>query len=152
MATQDLHYDTALDPNAPDVRVAVPLWRLYLLRGAYLLIVLGLGRMILPGVLHHGTVSLDDGVISSLLTGVWTLALLGLRYPLQMLPLLLFETVWKTIWLVSFGWPAWSSGQVDAATHETIKACLMGVVIFPAVIPWRHVFDHYVRRRGDRWH
>ena len=152
MATQHLHYDTTIDPNASGVRAAVPLWRLYLLRAAYLLIVLGLGRMILPGVLHHGSVALDDGVISSLLAGVWTLAVFGLRYPLRMLPLLLFETAWKSIWLVSFGWPAWSAGQVDAATHETLKACLMGVVIFPAVIPWGYVFDRYVRRHGDRWH
>lgn len=152
MATQDLHYDNAISPETHDGHAAVPLWRLYLLRAAYLLIVLGLGRMILPGVLHHGSVALDDGVISSLLAGVWTLALFGLRYPLRMLPLLLFETAWKTIWLLAFGWPAWSAGQVDAATHETLKACLMGVVIFPAVIPWGYVFDRYVRRRGDRWH
>jgi hypothetical protein len=27
---------------------------------------------------------------------------------------------------------------------------LMGV-IFPLVIPWRYVFDQYVRGQGDRW-
>ena len=37
------------------------------------------------------------GVIPSLLGGVWLQAFIGLKYPLQMLPLLVFEFAWKTI-------------------------------------------------------
>ena len=56
------------------------------------------------------TSSMARGVIPSLLGAVWLLAFVGLRYPLQMLPLLLFEFVWKTIWLIAFGLPQWSVG------------------------------------------
>ena len=38
---------------------------------------------------------------------------LGLRYPLQMLPLLMFEFVWKAIWLIGYGLLQWSSGQLS---------------------------------------
>jgi hypothetical protein len=68
-----------------------------------------------------------------------------------MLPLLFFELVWKSIWLIVVALPLWSAHQpMDAKTSETVLACLMGV-IFPIVIPWRYVFSNYVMKRGDRW-
>lgn len=127
-------------------------FRLYLLRAVYLLIVVGLGLQIWPGVIHHATATeLMDGVVSSLLTAVSLLAVLGLRYPLQMLPLLLFELAWKSIWLIAFALPLWSAHQIDAGTRETIKACVLGIVIFPIGIPWRYVFAHYIAKPGDPW-
>lgn len=44
-----------------------------------------------------------------------------------------------------------AAGQLDADSSETLKACLMGVVLFPIVIPWRYVLDNYVRQPADRW-
>ncbi len=129
----------------------VSTFRLYLLRATYLLIVVGLGLHIWPEVLHHTKLSLMDGVVDSVLAAVSILALIGLRYPLQILPLLLFELLWKSIWLLSFAWPLWSAGDIDAGTRETIKACLMGIVIFPISIPWGYVFAHYVRQPGEHW-
>ena len=81
---------------------------------------------------------------------VSALALLGLRYPLQMLPLLFFELVWKSIWLIVVALPLWSAHQPMDAKTSAVLACLMGV-IFPIVIPWRYVFSNYVMKRGDRW-
>lgn len=67
-----------------------------------------------------------------------------------MLPLLLFELVWKAIYLIAFAMPLWSADQINAVVSEDIKACLM-VVIFIPLIPWRYVFAHYVLKHGDRW-
>ena len=138
--------------RASNAMTGVSTFRLYLLRAVYLLIVVGLGGQIWPGVIHHATgTELMDGVVSSLLAGVSLLAVLGLRYPLQMLPLLLFELAWKSIWLIAFALPLWSAHQLDAGTRETIKACLLGILIFPLGIPWRYVFAHYVAKPGDPW-
>ena len=132
----------------PDVST----FRLYLLRATYLLIVVGLGLDVWPGLIHHpDTWTLMRSVVCSVLAAVSLLAVLGLRYPLQMLPLLLFELVWKSIWLIAFAIPLWSAHRIDAATQETVFACLMGIVIFPIAIPWPYVFAHYVRKPGDRW-
>lgn len=79
------------------------------------------------------------------------MAALGLRYPLQMLPLLLFELVWKSIWLIAVAYPLWSAQQIDADTMETVKACLMGIVLFPIAMPWPYVRAKYVKMPGDRW-
>ena len=62
-----------------------------------------------------------------------------------------FETVWKAIWLVAIAWPLWSAHPIDADTAETVKACLMGVVIFPLAIPWPYVIANFVRKPADRW-
>ena len=129
----------------------VSLLRLYLLRACYLLMAGGLGVVIWPSVLHHtAEFARAEGVRFSLLAGLGATAALGLRYPLQMLPLLLFELGWKAIYLIGFALPLWSANQIDAPTAEDIQACLMVVVFIPA-IPWRYVFAHYVQRRGDRW-
>jgi hypothetical protein len=135
---------------APDtVESEVSLARLYVLRATYLLLVVGLGAMILPPLLSHTPMA--RGVIPSLLGAVWVLAFVGLRYPLQMLPLLMFEFVWKTMWLIDFGFPQWSSGQLPPTFAEDFQAIAMGVILMPLVIPWGYVYRHYVKQHADRW-
>jgi hypothetical protein len=129
----------------------VSLLRLYLLRSAYLIMAAGLGIFIWPAVLHHSReFASAQGVRFSLLAGLGATAVLGLRYPLQMLPLLIFELVWKAIYLGAFALPIWLNGQVDPSMAEDISACLM-VVIFIPLIPWRYLFAHYVAKPADRW-
>lgn len=129
----------------------VSLFRLYLLRALYLLIIVGLGIVVWPGVIHHDKPwELMEGVVQCMLAAFSALSVLGLRYPLKMLPLLLWELLWKSIWLIIVALPLWFSGQMDEKTWATASSCLL-VVIFPFVIPWRFVFAHYVKKRGDRW-
>ena len=118
--------------------------RLYLLRAAYLLLVVGLGLMIVPVLIQHEPMA--RGVIPSLLGGVWVLAIVGLFRPLQMLPLLMFELVWKTIWLCAFGLPQWSAGHVPETFAEDIKAIGLGVILMPIVIPWGFVYRRYIKK------
>jgi hypothetical protein len=130
----------------------VSTFRLCLLRAMYLLIVVGLGLVIWPGIIHHSsTWALKNGDSASLLAGVSVLAILGIRYPLKMLPLLLFELTWKSIWMIAIALPLWSANQIDAETQESIFACGMGVVLLPIAIPWSYVFANFVKQPGDRW-
>ncbi|GMV06032.1 MAG: hypothetical protein AMXMBFR53_23090 [Gemmatimonadota bacterium] len=127
----------------------VSLARLYVLRAAYLLLVAGLGTMVVPSLLRHDPMA--RGVIPSLLGGIWLLAFLGLRYPLRMLPLLMFELAWKVIWLLAFGLPQRSSGQMPPTFTDDFQAILAGVILMPIVIPWGYVWRQYVLQPGDRW-
>jgi hypothetical protein len=126
----------------------VSTFRLYLMRALYLLIAVGLGVTIWPQVIHHPITM--HGSTSSLLGAMAVLAVLGIRYPLQMLPLLFFEMVWKAIWLIAVALPLWFAHRIDADTADSIRACLMGVIV-PIAIPWRYVFENYVKKHGDRW-
>jgi hypothetical protein len=132
-------------PDADDVSLV----RLYILRATYLLLIVGLGAMIVPPILKHEPMA--RGVIPSLLGALWALAFIGLRYPLQMLPLLMFEFVWKTIWLVNFGLPQWFSGQLPSTFTEDFQNISMGVVLMPLIIPWGYVYRRYFKRPGNRW-
>jgi hypothetical protein len=126
--------------------------RLYLLRGTYLLIAIAMGAQIWPLILHHpANVEHMRGVVRSFLGALTVLCLLGVRYPVRMLPLLFFEFAWKTIWVVSFGLPLWATHQLNADTQDTMTACLFGVVLVPLVVPWRYVIEKYVREPAERW-
>jgi hypothetical protein len=127
----------------------VSLVRLYVLRATYLLMVVGLGATIVPEILGHTVMA--RGVIPSLLGGLWALAFLGLRYPLQMLPLLMFEFAWKAIWLFAYGLPQRSAGQMPPTFVEDFPNVTLGVILLPLVIPWGYVWRHYVKRPGARW-
>lgn len=129
----------------------VSMFRLYVLRAAYLLLVVGLGLTIWPAILDHGPAwPLMNGVVSCLLAAVSVLALLGIRYPLQMLPVLLFELTWKAIWLIAVALPLWSADQMDARTWQTVRDCVPTIILLVA-IPWGYVVAHYVKRPGDPW-
>jgi hypothetical protein len=124
--------------------------RLYVLRGMYLLILVGLAIDIWPLFLQsqHGVEHMK-GVVRSVLVAVSLLAALGLRYPLKMLPLLYFEFLWKAIWVAAIGLPLWSAGQLDADHAETLFATLLGVVLVPLALPWPYILEHYVRAPRD---
>ena len=130
----------------------VSLFRLYLLRILYLLLAVGLAFEVWPGILSHGLDwSIARSTMFALLGTVGLLAVLGLRYPLAMLPLLFFELTWKIIWLSAFALPVVLAGKVDDAMQASIMACVLGLVIVPLVLPWGYVIDRYVRAPGDRW-
>ena len=129
----------------------VSTFRLYLLRAMYLFIVLGLAIFELPALLNPANLSRLDGVVLSVLGTTALLAVVGIRYPLKMLPLLFFELLWKAIWVVAFGLPLLLSDGLDPNTTETLTACLMGVVLVPLVMPWGYLLKHYLKTPGDRW-
>jgi hypothetical protein len=125
--------------------------RLYTLRICYLILAVGLGLYMWPSVIRHTPdLAIAHGIQCSLLAGLGLTAVLGLRYPVQMIPLLLFELIWKTIYLVAFALPLWSAHQITDAAAQDIQACLM-VIIFIPLIPWRYVVRHYIMQPGDRW-
>lgn len=140
---------TTAPPIAESPNDKVSLLRLYILRAAYLLLVIGLGAMIVPDVIRHPAAA--RGVIASLLGAIWLLAFIGLKHPLRMLPLLMFEFAWKSIWLLAYGLPQWSSGQLPPTFRDDLFAIGMGVILMPLVIPWGYVWRHYIKAPTDRW-
>lgn len=135
-------------PIPPDVSTL----RLYLLRGMYLLIAVGLGLSLWPSILAPADTSADPhSVVRAVLGALSLLCLLGLRHPLRMLPLLLFELAWKLLWLLATAWPAWRAGTLGEYGHEVWFACMVGVVLVPLAVPWGHVWRHYLRGPGEPW-
>jgi hypothetical protein len=125
--------------------------RLWVMRAMYLFMAIGIGNMIWPLIISHAsTVPRMTGVAWALIGTIGLLALLGLRYPLQMLPLLLVELVWKLIWLTAFALPRWLDGTLDEAMRTSVFETSFGLVLL-LVIPWRYLWANYVIRPGDPW-
>ncbi len=128
----------------------VSLFRLYLLRAIYALIAVAQGSIQLPLFLHHGHWTLATGATHCFLLALAILSIVGVRYPLQMLPLLVYELLWKSIWLAGIALPLWLANQVDADTREGFFEIGPIIVLIP-IIPWRYVFQNYIAKPGDRW-
>jgi hypothetical protein len=144
-----IHDAATNETQQANVAQEVSLARIYVLRATYLLLVIGIGGMIVPELVSHPVIS--RGVIPSLLGAVWVLAFVGLKYPLKMLPLLMFEFAWKSIWMLAYGLPQWYAGQLPATFAEDSFNIGLGVILMPLVIPWGYVYRHYVKQPGARW-
>jgi len=145
--------DTAVGRTEPSSGQGPPLStrRLNVMRLGYAFMGVGLVIVKWPLLLHDApALPLMDGVVACLLTAMSLLAFLGLRHPVRMLPILLFEVVWKVIWIAAVAIPHLMSDDLDAATSAVLFNCSFVVVII-AVIPWRYVWSCYVRTPGDAW-
>ncbi len=110
------------------------LLRLHLLRGCYLLLLVGLSIQIMP--------DLFGPVVTMPLSALAALSILGLFAPIFMLPLLWFELGWKLIWVLFVALPRWQTGTMDEATMEVLFACAF-VVPFVFIVPWRYAIARY---------
>ena len=130
----------------------VSTFRLYLLRAMYVFMFVGLAIVKWPGIFNPPPgLSNSGSVVGSVLLAISLLAVLGIRYPLKMLPLLFFEFLWKAIWVLGWGLPPLVTQQLSPEAQETLISCLVGVVLVPLVMPWGYVLRQYVKAPGDPW-
>ena len=143
---------TTVRPAAADAHTEIHLSprRLNILRIGYLVMGVGLAVFKWPSLVNHEPWDLYQGTVECLLIAMSVLALMGLRYPIRMLPILMFEVAWKLLWLGVVALPLWLDGDLDGATREQLMKVLW-VVIVIAVIPWRYVFTQFVTASGDAW-
>jgi hypothetical protein len=118
--------------------------------GTFLFIGTGAWRILLT---YPGPWDPLQGVAWSFWAAYGTLMLLGLRYPLKMLPLLLLQLLYKSIWLLTVGYPLWSAGRLmDSPAgqpgaipgSQMVMVFMVAVAVDLVVIPWRYAFRSYV--------
>ncbi len=126
----------------------ISLFRLYLLRALYLGNFVMLGLSAWPSILrHNGWANPLEGVAVAFWGALSLLCIIGVRYPLKMLPLTFLQFAYKLIWVLAVVLPRFSTG----APTWYMKPMLMGVLLEPIVIPWPYVFATYMRKARDRW-
>lgn len=124
------------------------MFRLYLMRLLYLLNFVMLGLSLgLEIINHEGAWDPVKGVAFSFWAELSVLSGLGLRYPLKMLPLLLLQLLYKSIWVITVALPLWSAFR----SVEFTRIMAMGAVADLIVMPWTDVIANYVKKPGDRW-
>jgi len=126
-------------------------FRLNCLRAMYLFIVVGFGTFLLPSILFPGhALEPLEAVTNYMLLAFWLLSVPGLIYPLQMLPVLLWEIVWKTVWVLMVALPQWQSGHMERFTENNLSWIPILVACYAAV-PWGYVFNNYLRKSPEPW-
>ena len=132
---------------------AISTLRINLLRLFYLVLIFGIGlemRVWSKMINQVYSMRLDSGTVICMLFALSVLSILGLRYPLKMLPLLFWELTWKASWLLSVALPHWLRGQWSKDLGATTFAVGM-IVIFVPLVPWSYVCEHYVKEPGNGW-
>lgn len=136
--------------SVPAVTAELSLTRLNLMRAGYLFMGPGLALVKWPLLPDAPSMPLYEGVTLTMLVAMSLGALLGLRHPVMMLPVLVFESAWKVLWLGLVALPQALGDGLDSGTTDMLVKNSLVVVIL-AVIPWRYVWRRYVRATGDRW-
>jgi len=143
--------DVAVAMNAIP-RPELPLYRLYLLRAMYAVLAFAQGYHTWSAILHHtGPWEFWEGVGRSFFGALTVLSLLGLRYPVRMIPLLLYEFTWKLIWTLAIYLPMGLSHRMDRDAADSFFSISSAVVIVPLLLPWGYIWKTYVTAPGDRW-
>jgi hypothetical protein len=144
---------STVDSAAPSIwkrgEHEVSLARLYVMRAACLASIIALGSSNLPALIWPDPIA--RGMIPGILGGLWVMALIGIRYPLKIVPIFLFEFVWKTIWLLRFGLPQWLAGVGSPRLGVDLVEIGLFPIVFGLIIPWGYVWRHYVKQPAERW-
>lgn len=69
---------------------------------------------------------------------------IGIRRPLRMLPIVLFEIVYKTAWLVVVAWPLYQRNELTGTPAEAMAGNFMLVILPIVAMPWRYFFRTYI--------
>ena len=129
----------------------VATWRVHALRIAYLLMASVMGFFVWQQVLFEaGPWPPPRVVAKSMLASLALLCVLGLRYPLQMLPLMLLEILWKTVAILLIIMPAWMAHRMTPELQALFSECI-GIVVVYLIMPWRHVWARYVLQPAEPW-
>ncbi|HAA21300.1 MAG TPA: hypothetical protein DCR93_10520 [Cytophagales bacterium] len=136
----------ALALTAQEETKSVSKWRLYLLRGLYFLNFISLAFDNWSAVLFpQESLGVLGGVAISFWAGFSLLNLLGVRYPLKMLPVLMLQFLYKGAWIAGTFLPAYTAGTVDPGIQEFFWVCIAGIGLNLIILPWGYLYRDWVR-------
>lgn len=117
----------------------------FLLRLIYLLMCTLMARTAWSSLLgHQGAWEPYRAMADCVWAAYGTLALLGLRHPLRMLPVVLFMIFYKSLWLAVVAWPLWRAGTLAGSSAEELATIFLAAPVFAVCVPWGYVVRRFV--------
>jgi len=121
--------------------------QIWFLRTLYLLMFLFVGFDSWSAILRHqGPWDPMRAAALCMFASYSFLAILGVFYPLRMLPIVLFMLTYKTLWLIVVALPLWSAGTMAGSPAAPMARIFRWVPIMFLAMPWKYVFERYVAR------
>jgi hypothetical protein len=72
------------------------------------------------------------------------ISFIGILKPLKILPIVLFEIVYKVAWLLIVAWPLWVNDELAGSAVEEMAGVYIWVVFPIVAMPWRYFFRNYI--------
>lgn len=129
-------------------RDGVPRINVYIMRLVWILVVLFVGTDSWKHIVtHQGQWESLEGVAWSVWFAFACCGLLGIFHTVRMIPLLLFEVLYKIVWLDLVAYPLWKAGTLAGSPAEGIAYAFAWVILPIVSVPWPYVFRTYVLGR-----
>jgi hypothetical protein len=72
------------------------------------------------------------------------ISFIGILRPLKMLPIVLFEIVYKIAWLAIVAYPLWVNNELIGSPAEGMTRVFVWVVLPIVAMPWRYFFRTHI--------
>lgn len=123
----------------------VPRINIYLLRILFSLMFLFLSYDSWTHILNHkGTWEVTDAAAWCMWGAYAIISFIGVINPLKMLPIVLFEIIYKITWLVIVAYPLWIKNELINSPAEYTANVFVFVAIPVVIMPWRYFFRVYI--------
>jgi hypothetical protein len=118
---------------------------IYLLRLLFLLVVVFVASDSWSAILkHQGQWDHVRAAAVCMWASYSVLSICGLIDPLKWLPIVMFEILYKIIWLVVVAYPLWSTNQLAGPPAEGMTHAFVWVILPIVAMPWAYALRTYV--------
>ncbi len=123
----------------------VPKINIYLLRLLFTLMFLFLTYDSWTHILNHTGPWDNANAAAWCMWGSYSvISFIGILRPLRMLPIVLFEIVYKTAWLFVVAYPLWMKNELIGSPAEGMTRVFVWVVFPIVAMPWRYFFRTHI--------
>ncbi len=108
-----------------------------------ILVPIGFGTLLRPSVTDQGAFAESAGwrtLVGSLWLAILACSVLGVLHPAGFLWLLVFQVVYKAIWLLAYAAPRLGVARRREIPVGIAVSFLVIVLVWPWFIPWRQLF------------
>jgi hypothetical protein len=124
---------------------------IYLLRLLFTLVVIFVIPDSWTHILNHtGPWEPVDAAAWSMWASYSVISIIGIFRPLKLLPIVLFEIVYKIAWLLVVAYPLWTKGQLSGSPAEGMAGAFLWVILPVVAMPWGYFFRTYLWRKRER--
>ena len=108
-----------------------------------ILVPIGFGTLLKPSLTDHGVFAESAGwrtLVGSLWVAILACSMLGVFWPSTFASLLVFQVIYKSVWLLGYAAPRVVAGRRQEIPSGIALSFVAIVLIWPWFIPWRQMF------------
>jgi hypothetical protein len=123
----------------------VPRINIYAMRLLFTLMFLFLSYDSWTHILNHkGNWGVTDAVAWCVWLAYGAVSWIGIIRPLKMLPIILLEIIYKTVWLLVVSYPLWKKNELAGSPAYYTTTVFIFVILPIIFMPWRYFFRTYI--------